>query len=61
MGREHARRNKEHKESEDEERDDRRGTAEGAVAKAHHLGLIDLVEYIACKFTPTFRMVRCSL
>jgi hypothetical protein len=61
MGREHgARRNKEHKEPEDEAGDDRRGTAESAFAEAHHLDLIDLVGYIAGRFTPTFRTVRCS-
>jgi hypothetical protein len=60
--REHAaRRNKEHEESEHEEGDDRRGTAENPFAKAHHLGLIDLVGCGPCRLTPTFRAVRCSL
>ena len=54
IGREHAaRRNKEYKKPEDEEGDGRRGTAESAFAKAHHLGLADLVGYVACRFTST--------
>jgi hypothetical protein len=56
-----ARRSKEHGESEREEGDDGRGTAENPFAEAHHLGLIDLVGYGACRLPPTFRAVMCSL
>src|SRR4051812_12961082 len=54
-----ARRNKEHKEPADEG-DDSRGMVESPFAKVHHLGLIDLVGCGTCKFTPTFRTIRCS-
>jgi hypothetical protein len=54
-----TRRNKEHKEPEDEG-DGRHGIAESLFAKVHHLGLIDLVGVGTCRFTRTFRTVRWS-
>jgi hypothetical protein len=60
MKQEHAaRRNKEHKELEDEG-DGRHGIAENLFVKVHHLGLIDLVGVGTCRFTPAFQTVRCS-